>query len=73
MFSQDEGESWGPIIPFYHGLYPPDCTNYFSIEEIVPNMFLVVYASTNPNDHWQSEMIGTYYYVKCGIYSGPEE
>lgn len=73
MFSQDEGESWGPIIPFHHGLYPPDCSNYFSIDEIAPNVLLVVYARTNPNDHWQSEIVGTYFYVERGIYSDPEE
>ena len=64
MFSKDEGTSWGPIIPFHHGLYPPDCSNYFSLAEVAPNILLVVYARTNPNDHWQSELVGTYFYVE---------
>ncbi len=64
MFSKDEGESWGPIIPFYHGLYPPDCSNYVSMAEVAPNILLVVYARTNPNDHWRSELVGTYFYIK---------
>jgi len=64
MFSSDEGKNWGPIIPFYHDLYPPDCGNYFSMAEIAPNILLVVYARTNLNDHWQSEFVGTYFYVK---------
>ena len=64
MFSKDEGKSWGPIIPFYHDLYPPDCSNYFSLAEVAPDILLVVYARTNPNDHWQSELVGTYFYVK---------
>ena len=46
MFSNDEGKSWGPIIPFYHDLYPPDCSNYFSMAEVSPNVLLVVYART---------------------------
>ena len=61
---QDEGESWGPVIPFYHDLYPPDCSNYFSMAEVAPNVLLVVYARTNPNDHWKSELVGTYFYVE---------
>ena len=64
MFSQDEGNSWGPIIPFHHDLYPPDCSNYFSMAEVAPNVLLVVYARTNPNDHWKSELVGTYFYVE---------
>jgi hypothetical protein len=64
MLSKDEGGSWGPIIPFYHDLYPPDCSNYFSMAEIAPNVLLVVYARTNLNDHWQSELVGTYFYVE---------
>jgi len=64
MFSKDEGKSWGPIIPFYHDLYPPDCSNYFSLAEVAPDILLVVYARTNPNNHWQSELVGTYFYVE---------
>lgn len=64
MFSQNEGESWGPIIPFYNDLYPPDCGNYFSLAEVAPDILLVVYARTDPNDHWQSEIVGTYFQVK---------
>lgn len=64
MFSKDEGKSWGPVIPFYHDLYSPDCSNYFSMAEVAPNILLVVYARTNPNDHWQSELVGTYFYVE---------
>ena len=64
MFSKDEGKSWGPIIPFYQDLYPPDCGNYFSMAEVAPNILLVVYARTNLNDHWQSEFAGTYFYVE---------
>ena len=64
MFSKDEGKSWGPIIPFYHDLYPPDCSNYFSLAEVAPDVLLVVYARTNPNDHWQSELVGTYFHVE---------
>ena len=64
MFSKDEGNSWGPIIPFYHGLYPPDCGNYVSLAEVAPDILLVVYARTNPNDHWRSEFVGTYFCVK---------
>ena len=66
MFSQDRGESWGPIIPFEQGLYPPDCGNYFAMAEVAPNTLLVVYARTNPNDHWQSEFVGTYFRVERG-------
>ena len=64
MFSKDEGMSWGPIIPFYQDLYPPDCSNYFTIAEVSPNMLLVVYSRTNPNDHTRSELVGTFFYVK---------
>ena len=64
MFSKDEGESWGPIIPFYNDLYPPDCGNYFSMIEVAPDILLVVYARTDPNDHWKSEIVGTYFKVK---------
>ena len=66
MFSANAGRNWGPIIPFYHDLYPPDCGNYFSMAEVAPNVLLVVYARTNLNDHWQSELVGTYFYVEKG-------
>ena len=36
MFSRDESTSWGPVIPFHQGLYPPDCSNYFSLAELAP-------------------------------------
>lgn len=64
MFNDNKSESWGPIIPFYNDLYPPDCGNYVSMEEVAPNILLVVYSRTNPNDHWQSELAGTYFHVK---------
>ena len=64
MFNDNKSESWGPIIPFYNDLYPPDCGNYVSMEEVAPNILLVVYSRTNPNDHWQSELVGTYFHVK---------
>jgi hypothetical protein len=64
MFNDGKSESWGPIIPFYNGLYPPDCGNYISMDEIAPNILLVVYSRTNPNDHWKSEIVGTYFNVK---------
>ena len=64
MFSKDEGKSWGPIIPFYHDLYPPDCGNYCSVAEVAPNLLLAVYARTNPNAHWRSAIVGTYFCVK---------
>ena len=64
MFNDGKSESWGPIIPFHNGLYPPDCGNYISMSEVAPNILLVVYARTNPNDHWQSEIVGTYFNVK---------
>ncbi len=63
MFSQDDGMSWGPIMPFFQDLYPPDCGNYISTSEIAPGVLLVVYARTNPNDHWQSSIVGTYFHV----------
>jgi hypothetical protein len=64
IFSNNEGNSWGPRIPFYQDLYPPDCSNYFSMAEVAPGVLLVVYARTNLNDHWQSELVGTYFHVK---------
>lgn len=64
MFNDPKtNESWGPIIPYFNDLYPPDCGNYASIEEVAPNTLLVVYARTNPNDRWQSELVGTYFYI----------
>ena len=65
MFSNNEGESWGPITQFYNGLYPPDCGNYVSMAEVAPDILLVVYARTNPNDHWKSELVGTFFNVKA--------
>jgi len=67
MFNDGKSESWGPVIPFYNGLYPPDCGNYISMEEVAPNILLVVYSRTNPNDHWQSEIVGTYFKVKAVV------
>jgi len=64
MFNDNKSESWGPIIPFYNDLYPPDCGNYISMEEIFPNILLVVYSRTNPNDYWKSELVGTYFQIK---------
>jgi hypothetical protein len=64
MFNDNESESWGPVIPFYNDLYPPDCGNYFSMAEVAPNVMLVVYSRTNPNNHWKSEIVGTYFHVK---------
>lgn len=63
MFNDNKSESWGPVIPFYNDLYPPDCGNYISMEEVAPNVLLVVYSRTDPNDHWQSEIVGTYFQV----------
>jgi hypothetical protein len=63
MFSKDQGVSWGPVIQFYHDLYPPDCSNYFSMAEIDEGILLAVYARTDQNDHWQSEIVGTYFKV----------
>ncbi len=67
MFNDRKRESWGPIIPFYNGLYPPDCGNYISMVEVAPDILLVVYSRTNPNDHWQSEIVGTYFNVKAVV------
>ncbi|MCK4991844.1 MAG: exo-alpha-sialidase, partial [Bacteroidales bacterium] len=67
MFNDGKSERWGPIIPFYNGLYPPDCGNYISMAEVDPNTLLVVYSRTNPNDHWQSEIVGTYFKVKAVV------
>ena len=64
MFSKDQGKNWGPIIPFYHDLYPPDCSNYISMVEVDMNILLVVYARTDPNDPWKSEIVGTYFHVQ---------
>lgn len=64
MVSKDEGKTWGPIFCFYQDLYPPDCGNYFSMAEVAEDTLLVVYARTNPNDHWQSEIVGTYFFAK---------
>jgi len=63
MFSKDEGKTWKPIFQFYNDLYPPDCGNYISMAEIADNVLLVVYARTNPNDNWLSEIAGTYFFV----------
>jgi hypothetical protein len=63
MFSRDNGVSWGPVFQFYHDLYPPDCSNYFSIAEIDKDILLAVYARTDQNDHWRSEIVGTYFKV----------
>ena len=64
MFNNSSvNESWGPIIPYYNDLYPPDCGNYVSIAEVAPNTLLVVYARTNQNDRQKSEFVGTYFYV----------
>ena len=35
-----------------------------SIAEVAPNILMVVYARTNPNDHWQSEIVSTCFNVK---------
>lgn len=64
MFNDNKSESWGPIIPYYNDLYPPDCGNYVSMDEVAPNIILVVYARTNPNDQWKSEFVGTYFKVE---------
>jgi hypothetical protein len=64
MASKDEGKSWGPIFCFYQDLYPPDCGNYFSMAEVEEDTLLVVYARTNPNNHWLNEIVGTYFFVK---------
>ncbi|WP_157943866.1 MULTISPECIES: sialidase family protein [Arenibacter] len=65
MFNEGESDNWGPIIPFYNDLYPPDCGNYVSVAEVAPDILLVVYSRTNPNDHWKSELVGTYFNVKA--------
>ena len=67
MFNDNKSQNWGPIIPFYNDLYPPDCGNYFSIAEVVPNILLVVYSRTNPNDYWKSELVGTYFNVRSVV------
>lgn len=64
MFSKDEGSSWGPNIPYYNDIYPPDCGNYVSIKEIAPNIILSVYSRSDPNDNSMSEVVGTYFHVK---------
>jgi len=64
MFSPDEGKSWAPVLQFYNDLYPPDCGNYFSSIEVAPDVLLVAYARTDPNDRWQSDIVGTYFQVK---------
>ncbi len=67
MFNDNKSQNWGPIIPFYNDLYPPDCGNYFSIAEVAPNILLVVYSRTNPNDYWKSELVGTYFNVRSVV------
>lgn len=67
MFNDGKSESWGPFIPFYNDLYPPDCGNYISMAEVAPNILLVVYSRTNPNDYWKSELVGTYFNVKSVV------
>lgn len=64
MVSKDQGKTWGPNFCFYQDLYPPDCGNYFSMAEVAEDTLLVVYARTNQNDHWQSEIVGTYFFAK---------
>lgn len=64
MFSNDNGANWGPKIQFYNDIYPPDCGNYMSMAEVAPNVLLVVYGRTDPNDNAQSEIVGTYFQVK---------
>ena len=64
MFSPDGGDSFGPVIQFFNDLYPPDCGNYLSLSEVAPDILLAVYARTNPNNHWESEIVGTYFHVK---------
>ena len=63
MFSNNEVQTWGPVIPFYNDIYPPDCGNYFSLEEVSPGILLVVYARTDVNDNSRSEIVGTYFKV----------
>lgn len=64
MFSADGGRRWGPTLQFFNDLYPPDCGNYFALAEAAPNVLLAAYARTHPNDHWQSEIAGTYFWVQ---------
>ena len=64
MFSKDDGRTWGPNLPYYNDIYPPDCGNYVSIKEIAPNVILSVYSRTDPNDNNMSEVVGTYFMVK---------
>lgn len=63
MFSGDGGRRWGPVFQFYNDLYPPDGGNYCALDEVAPDVLLVVYARTDPNDHRQSEIAGTYFRV----------
>ena len=63
MFSDDGGRRWGPVFQFYNDLYPPDGGNYCALAEVAPSVLLVVYARTDPNDHLQSEIAGTYFRV----------
>lgn len=70
MFNDRKSESWGPIVPFHNGLYPPDCGNYISMTEVAPDILLVVYSRTNPNDQWKSEIVGTYFNVKPEVEQG---
>jgi Neuraminidase (sialidase) len=64
QFSRDEGKTWVPVLQFYNDLYPPDCGNYFTCVEVAPNILLVAYARTDPNDRWRSDIVGTYFQVK---------
>jgi hypothetical protein len=63
MFSNNEGQTWGPVIPFYNDIYSPYCGNYFSLEEVSPGILLVVYARPDVNDNSRSEKVGTYFKV----------
>lgn len=64
MFSTDQGKTWVPVLQFFNDLYPPDCGNYFTSVEVAPNILLVAYARTDPNDRWKSDIVGTYFQVK---------
>lgn len=64
MFSPDDGKTWAPSLQFFNDLYPPDCGNYFSLFEVAPDIVLVAYARTDPNDRWRSDIVGTYFQVK---------
>jgi hypothetical protein len=64
MFSTDQGKTWVPVLQFFNDLYPPDCGNYFTSVEVAPNVLLVAYARTDPNDRWKSDIVGTYFHVK---------